>query len=316
MKIRNVKTLTQSQSPEKLALAAQLSYRSSGKRKVAEIIKGATTRSPENPRTFSTRYCWPIRFRFIEENPESIRDEFQSIENQIQLLEPTKVCTENSEYLETHVLIKTMVDGKVCNTLVQNPSAQVCYICGASPKQINNLQNVFFLNVRQGSGTTTATLLVAFLKTQKKSAEIKEVEERLIHSLSVILKALSCRYDIDTEDFRIYGFETAQMYIKLFYTWFYMPASVHKILIHGTDVMDDIILPIAQLSEYIYMPSSQYGNLRFNCLQLPCLLTIKFVLFRKTTTKRLNPNKSSKLTSSDKVWIKEKNILCIVSPLN
>ncbi|KAJ8875710.1 hypothetical protein PR048_023609 [Dryococelus australis] len=48
MKIRNVKTLTQSRSPEELALAAQLSNRSSGKRNVAEIIKGATTSSPRS----------------------------------------------------------------------------------------------------------------------------------------------------------------------------------------------------------------------------------------------------------------------------
>ncbi|KAJ8888569.1 hypothetical protein PR048_008060 [Dryococelus australis] len=57
----------------------------------------------------------------------------------------------------------------------------------------------------------------------------RRVNVRLIHRLSVILKALSCGYDIDTEAFRKYAFETARMYVKL-YSWFYMPASVHKII--------------------------------------------------------------------------------------
>ncbi|KAJ8879945.1 hypothetical protein PR048_020566 [Dryococelus australis] len=44
-----------------------------------------------NPITSSTRYCRPVRFRFIKETPENIKDEFQFIENQIRQLEPTKV---------------------------------------------------------------------------------------------------------------------------------------------------------------------------------------------------------------------------------
>nr|CAI5854687.1 unnamed protein product [Callosobruchus analis] len=36
-----------------------------------------------------------------------------------------------------HTLLMTMVDGKVCNSLTQNCSSQTCYICGATPKQMN-----------------------------------------------------------------------------------------------------------------------------------------------------------------------------------
>nr|CAI5823678.1 unnamed protein product [Callosobruchus analis] len=36
-----------------------------------------------------------------------------------------------------HTLLMTMVDGKVCNSLTQNRSSQTCYICGATPKQMN-----------------------------------------------------------------------------------------------------------------------------------------------------------------------------------
>ncbi|KAJ8876107.1 hypothetical protein PR048_024016 [Dryococelus australis] len=55
--------------------------------------------------------------------------------------------------------------------------------------------------VRQGRGTTNdGNTSRRFLKTQKKkSAEITRVDERLIHRLFVILRALSCGYDIDRE---------------------------------------------------------------------------------------------------------------------
>ncbi|KAJ8889317.1 hypothetical protein PR048_008816 [Dryococelus australis] len=101
----------------------------------------------------------------------------------------------------------------------------------------------------QGRSTTNdGNTSRCFFENPKKSAEITGVDERLIHRLSVILKALSCGYDIDTEAFEKYAFETAQMYVKL-YSWLYMPTSVHKIFIHGSVVMDDMILPIGQLSE-------------------------------------------------------------------
>jgi len=36
---------------------------------------------------------------------------------------------------------------------------------------------------------------------------------------------------------------------QLNYPWFYLPASVHKILIHGTQIFENAILPIGLISE-------------------------------------------------------------------
>jgi hypothetical protein len=33
------------------------------------------------------------------------------------------------------------------------------------------------------------------------------------------------------------------------YPWFYMPPSVHKVLVHGADIVSGAILPVGQLSE-------------------------------------------------------------------
>ncbi|KAF0751334.1 Uncharacterized protein FWK35_00022448 [Aphis craccivora] len=64
--------------------------------------------------------------------------------------------------------------------------------------------------------------------------------------VDIVLKASG--YEINTEAFKNYCLYTAKYYITL-YPWFYMPASVHKILIHGADVIQHALLPIGQLYE-------------------------------------------------------------------
>lgn len=48
--------------------------------------------------------------------------------------------------------------------------------------------------------------------------------------------------------FERYGIETAHKLVEL-YPWFYLPVSVHKILIHGAKVIGSFLIPIGQLSE-------------------------------------------------------------------
>ena len=45
-----------------------------------------------------------------------------------------------------------------------------------------------------------------------------------------------------------YAKETAKLFVSL-YAWYYMPASVHKLLIHGSAIVSVALLPIGQLSE-------------------------------------------------------------------
>ena len=53
---------------------------------------------------------------------------------------------------------------------------------------------------------------------------------------------------VDLDKFEKYGLATAMLFRDL-YGWFNMPVSVHKHLIHGTDVMRSHILPIGMCSE-------------------------------------------------------------------
>ena len=54
---------------------------------------------------------------------------------------------------------------------------------------------------------------------------------------------------INAESFGSYTVETARIYVTN-YGWYYMPSSVHKILLHGENIIKHFaVLPIGQLSE-------------------------------------------------------------------
>lgn len=103
--------------------------------------------------------------------------------------------------------------------------------------------------VKQGSGSTNdGNTARRFFKEPQVAAEITGVHENLIIKFSIILQALTCGYKLRTESFRKYAHDTARLFVDL-YPWYKMPSSVHKLLIHGADVMDTLLLPIGQLSE-------------------------------------------------------------------
>nr|CAI5862443.1 unnamed protein product [Callosobruchus analis] len=114
---------------------------------------------------------------------------------------------------------------------------------------IKLLTELLLDTVEQGSGNTNdGNTARRFFKDPKRAAEITKVDETLITRFSCILQAIFCGYEISIDKFRPYSLETAELFIKL-YGWYNMPASIHKVLIHGADVMDKLLLPIGQISE-------------------------------------------------------------------
>jgi len=59
---------------------------------------------------------------------------------------------------------------------------------------------------------------------------------------------MCCGYEINTQAFSEYCKNTAALYVIL-YPWYNMPASVHKILVHGADIIKKAPLPIGMYSE-------------------------------------------------------------------
>jgi len=87
-----------------------------------------------------------------------------------------------------------------------------------------------------------------FFADPELSLTITGIDKEIIHRFGTLLRAMSSGYPIITEVFESFAKETRRMYQQL-YPWFYMPPSVHKILIHGATVIQYVLLPIGMLSE-------------------------------------------------------------------
>lgn len=104
--------------------------------------------------------------------------------------------------------------------------------------------------VKQGSGTTNdGNTARRFFENPDKTAAITGIDYDLIRRFAVILQAISSGENIDSQKFKDYAKKTAEQYILL-YNWYYMPTTVHKLLIHGADIIaSNAIVPIGSLSE-------------------------------------------------------------------
>lgn len=103
--------------------------------------------------------------------------------------------------------------------------------------------------VKQGTGTSNdGNTARRFFDNPSITANITGLNENLIRKFAIILQALAAGHEIDPIKFSEFAADTAADYVKL-YDWYYMPASVHKILVHGADIIRSLSVPIGQLSE-------------------------------------------------------------------
>lgn len=91
------------------------------------------------PTPSSSRYCRPIRIRFVKETVDITQEEIEYMENDVNALQSTTVLLQDKSYLVKHTMMLTMVDAKVCNAATNTTSTMRCYICGATSKEFNNL---------------------------------------------------------------------------------------------------------------------------------------------------------------------------------
>lgn len=87
-----------------------------------------------------------------------------------------------------------------------------------------------------------------FFANRDLTSEITKIDKDLIHRFAIILGVINSTYDIDPIKFGTYANETAELAIQL-YPWYYMPSTIHKILLHGSEIVAAAALPIGMLSE-------------------------------------------------------------------
>lgn len=268
----------------------------------------------QNPRPSSTMYCRPIKFIFSKETTDFTVTETNKILEEINQLVPTIGNVDGKEVSVKHELLFTMIDGKVCNAMTETSSAQKCYICGATPKFMNDESREFMVNkenlgfgisplhawirsfecllhisyrlevkkwqvrdesdkenVKQRSAriqerfkvemglivdkpkpgfgnTNDGNTARRFFENPEQASDITGVDVTLIKNFGTILRTLASGYDIDVVKFNSFTQDTKKLYLSL-YSWYYMPVTVHKILVHSVDIVKSALLPIGQLSE-------------------------------------------------------------------
>lgn len=102
---------------------------------------------------------------------------------------------------------------------------------------------------KQGFGTSNdGNTARRFFQASDLVSKILGVNLSLIQRFHVILQVLSCGFVIDVEAFNTYCLDTARLFVDL-YNWYNMPTSVHKVLIHGPQIIEASELPIGELSE-------------------------------------------------------------------
>lgn len=103
--------------------------------------------------------------------------------------------------------------------------------------------------VKHGSGTTNdGNTARRFFSNIDTTAEITGLNKELIKRFAIILQAISCGEAVDAKRFGKFATDTARLFVH-HYGWYYMPASVHKLLVHGERIISNFSIPIGQLSE-------------------------------------------------------------------
>lgn len=93
----------------------------------------------KNPSPSSTRLCRPIQFEFIKENKDTTVETYKQMQEQIDVLENTKIDIHDGRTLSiSHKLHGAMFDGKAINHLTGS-STESCNICDALPTEMNDL---------------------------------------------------------------------------------------------------------------------------------------------------------------------------------
>lgn len=103
--------------------------------------------------------------------------------------------------------------------------------------------------VKQGFGTTnTGNVARSFFRQAEAVSKYTRLDETLIRRLHHILQLLTCGRRIDCDKFAAYCSRTAEICVEL-YGWYKMPPSIHKILLHGSQIIRSFDLPFGWLSE-------------------------------------------------------------------
>ena len=101
----------------------------------------------KNPRPSSPRFCRPKRLQFVYEDVQSTLKEVTDIELQIEGLAPYANEQNGKSISVTYCMLFTMIDDKVCNAVTGTTSTQRRFLCKASSKEFNDINNIIKMDI-------------------------------------------------------------------------------------------------------------------------------------------------------------------------
>lgn len=102
---------------------------------------------------------------------------------------------------------------------------------------------------KTGFGTTNdGNSASQFFDNPELVSNITDVNDELICRFGIILKSIASAYSINIKEFEEYCSETADLYVQK-YKWYFMPQSVHKILIYGAKIYNEALFSVEIMSE-------------------------------------------------------------------
>ncbi|KAL0879262.1 hypothetical protein ABMA27_003042 [Loxostege sticticalis] len=111
----------------------------------------------QNPRPSSTMYCQRIKLIFSNESTDFTVSETNKVMEEVNSLVPIICSIGGNKVSVKHTLLLKMINGKVCNALTETSISLKCYICGATPKQMNDFSREYTVN-RDNLGFGLSTL--------------------------------------------------------------------------------------------------------------------------------------------------------------
>ena len=117
-------------------------------------------------------------------------------------------------------------------------------------KLIENSMNITVDQPRSGGQGSSNTGNVArrFFDKVEIASEVTGLDEQLMKNLRTILLCFSSPLPIDPDKFEIFARATAKIWVEK-YSWHPMPCTVHKVLIHGAEIIRATPINLGMLSE-------------------------------------------------------------------
>lgn len=105
--------------------------------------------------------------------------------------------------------------------------------------------------VKQGAGTTNdGNTARRFFSNPEITARVTGIDVNVIQRFHVILQVIASGEHVNITKYSDYCETAVLCTSEELYGWYYMPLSVHKLLIHGADIFKHFgMLPIGKLSE-------------------------------------------------------------------